>query len=258
MKYYVFLITAVFPALFFLFTPNTAKAQCQINDKLCVMDQIKKTAFTIDNKDKRNKTLANLTKSYTQIGFESKGLALIDDISSYDMKATAIRNIGMTAAFSKWRTAEGYRDRQRYKNLFARLKSEAEQIKHPPSYAIAYTYIAMAQAYAHDYAAADTTAVNMKNDALRHKAYAEIAEIQAKRDQFDKTMVTISKIDSDSYQDKIYGRVARIFSERNMIENAYKTAEKIGNPFARTQVLQAILSSNEDEMDINEDELLSE
>ncbi len=244
MKYSVFLATIIF----LMFLPNAANASCRATDKLCVMNQIKETAFAIENKDRRNKTLANLTKSYTQLGHESKALALINDISSPDMKASAIRNVGMTAAFSKWRTADGYRDRARYKRLFENLKSKTEEIKHPPSYAISYTYIAMAQAYAHDYDSADTTAREMKNEALRHKAYAEIADIQAKRGQYDKTMETISKIGSKSYKDKIYGRVARIFSERGMIENAYQTADKIGNAFAKAQILQTILSAEQEEL----------
>ncbi len=146
-----------------------------------------------------------------------------------------IRGIGMAAADNRWK------DKDRYKRLFENLAKEAEKIDHPPSYAIAYTYIAMSQAFARDDEGAMTTAKGMKNDALRHKAFGETAEIQAERGDYDAAMKSIEAIDSDAFRNKAYGSVARIFIKRGKLEQAYATAQKIENAYARTEILQSII-----------------
>ena len=51
-----------------------------------------------------------------------------------------IRGIGFAAADGKWQT-------EKYPPLFEKLTAKAGTIEHLPSQAIAYTYIAMAQAF---------------------------------------------------------------------------------------------------------------
>ena len=221
---------------FLLFSPTISYAKCNTEDKLCIMAEIKKTADTIENKSWRDTAYRELAKSYTYEGHEDKAIALIDEIQTPDTKAMTIRGIGMAAADNKWT------DRERYNTLFKNLATEAEKIDHPPSYAIAYTYIAMAQAFAKDDAGAMATAKGMKNDALRHKAFGETAEIQAERGDFNAAMESIAAIDSLAFKNKAYATVATIFTKRGEIQHAYDAAQKIDNSYKRAQVLQTIIN----------------
>jgi len=238
-----------FGLLLMIILPVSAFAACENGDRLCVMEEIRKTADKIDNKAWRDKALRELAKSYTAAGYESKAIALIDAIAGADTKAMTIRGIGMAAADSKWK------DKTRYTKLFDKLKAEADKIEHPPSYAIAYTYIVMAQAFAKDYEGAAATAQSMKNDALRHKAYAETAEIQAERGHFDEAMTSIRTIESNSFRNKAYGTVARIFTKRGQLDYAYQSAQKIENPYARAQILQNIIDYRNEEEEEEEEEV---
>ena len=147
-----------------------------------------------------------------------------------------IRGIGFAAADNKWT------DSVRYKTLFTNLTAEAEKIEHKPSYAIAYTYIAMAQAFAGDDEGAMATATSMTDQALRNKAFAESAEIQAERGNSDAAHLSISKIDSLSFRNKAYNIVANIFTKSGDLKNAYKAAHKIENAYTKSQALQKIVN----------------
>lgn len=215
---------------------SIVNAKCDVANKLCIMEEIKKTADKIDNPSWRDKTLRELAKSYTHEGKEDKAIALIAEIEKPDTKAMTIRGIGMAAADNRWK------DKERYKKLFDKLAIEAEKIEHKPSYAIAYTYIAMSQAFARDDEGAMATAQSMKNDALRHKALAETAEIQAERGDYDAAMKSIAAIESTSFRNKAYGTVTRIFTKKGKLEEAYNAAQKIDNAYVRTQVLQSIIN----------------
>lgn len=232
MKIIVFL--SIFTGLL-TFQSLKAHAKCEVTDKLCVMEEIRKDANDIENRNWRDKTLRELAKAYTHEGLEDTAIKIINDIETPDTKAMTIRGIGMAAADNKWK------DKARYKKLFENLAKEAEKIDHPPSYAIAFTYIAMAQAFAKDNEGAMATAKAMKNDALRHKAFGETAEIQAERGDFDGAMASIAAIDSDAYQNKAYGNVARIFVKRGKLKEAYASAQKINNTYSRTEILQSII-----------------
>lgn len=236
MKLSIFGIMTVM--LVVLSTPTMA---CDVDDKLCVMEEIRKTADEISDKSWRDKVLRELAKSYTTEGHESKAIALIKDIEKPDTKAMTIRGIGMAAADAKWR-ANNKRDRARYKKLFDKLAVEANKIDHPASSGIAFTYIAMSQAFARDDAGAMATARAMENPALRHKAFAETAEIQAGRRDFGAAMASIAEIESMSFRNKAYGTVARIFTKRGELKSAYDSANKINNPYMRAQVLQSIIN----------------
>lgn len=221
---------------FLLFSPTASYAKCSLEDKLCIMAEIKKTADGIENKSWRDKAYRELAKSYTYEGHEDKAIALISTIETPDTKAMTIRGIGMAAADSKWNNKE------RYDTLFKNLTTEAEKIEHKPSYAIAYTYIAMAQAFAKDDAGAMATAKGMENDALRHKAFGETAEIQAERGDFNAAMESIKAIDSIAFKNKAYATVATIFTKRGDLQHAYDAAQEIDNSYKRAQVLQTIIN----------------
>ena len=219
--------------LFFAFPTY---AQCNTQDKLCLMDEILETSAVISNPAWRDKTLRELAKSYTYEGQENKAITLIEKIEKPDTKALTIRGIGFAAADAKWPNA------QRYQSLFKTLTIEANKITHPPSQAIAFTYIAMAQAFAGDDAGAMTTAKAMQNEALRNKAYGESAEIQAERGDLNAALQSIAEINSLSFRNKAYGNIAGIFTKQGEIAPAYAAAQKIDNAYARTQALQKIVN----------------
>lgn len=225
-----------------LLIPSISYAKCKAEDKLCMMGEIKKITDGIEKKSWRDQTLRELAKSYAYEGQESKAIALIDEIQTPDTKAMTIRGIGMAAADSKWKNKEGFRDKERYNKLFENLAKEAEKIEHLPSHAIAYTYIAMSQAFAKDDDGAMKTAKGMTNDALRHKAFAETAEIQAERGKFDLAMASIKEIESDSFRNKAYGTVAKIFVKRGELQSAYDTVQKMDNPYTKAMMLQIIVN----------------
>jgi len=233
MKIIVFL--NIFTSIF-IFGSFSAHAKCDVADKLCVMAQIKEDAASIENKNWRDKVLRELAKAYTHEGYEDKAIKLIGEIETPDTKAMTIRGIGMAAADNRWK------DIDRYKKLFDKLADEAEKIDHLPSNAIAYTYIAMAQAFARDNEGAMATAKAMKNDALRHKAFAETAEIQAERNDFQAAMISINMIESEAFKNKAYGTVARIFIRRGKLDQAYDAGQRITNAYSRSQVLQSIIN----------------
>lgn len=229
--------------------PALAGETCNGSDKVCVMGQMEGIIANIENKSWRDQSYRELAKSYTYAGMPDKAIPLIDKIESPDTKAMTIRGIGFAAADSKW-------DKARYDELFKKLAVEAKKITHPPSQGIAWTYIAMAQAFAGDNAGATATARSMENDALRHKAFGESAEIQAERGDFDTAMASIAEIDSLSYRNKAYRTVSKILTEHNLLDEAYQAAMKIeGNPEAQVQSMQVILNHGnpeEDEMRLKE------
>jgi hypothetical protein len=238
------LITSLFLINFAWSVPDAhAQAPCSVTDKLCLMQEVEDTAKKIENKGWRDKTYRELAKSYAYAGHKDKAIALITKIETPDTKAMTIRGIGFAAADSKW-------SKEQYNALFAQLTLEADKIEHLPSQAIAYTYVAMAQAFAHDDAGAMATAKAMENDALRHKAFAETAEIQAERGDSTAAFASIQAIDSAAFKNKAYATIAKIFTKQGQLESAYKAAQNIDNTYNRTQILQNILNkgNREEEM----------
>lgn len=219
---------------------NAANAKCSVDNKLCIMEELEATAKDIENKSWRDKTYRELAKSYTYSGYADKAISLIDKIETPDTKAMTIRGIGFAAADSKWEI-------EKYAPLFEQLTAKADQIEHLPSQAIAYTYVAMAQAFAKDDAGAMATAKAMTNDALRHKAFAETAEIQAERGDAAAAFESIKQIDSEAFKNKAYSTVAKIFTKQNQLNQAYNAAQNITNTYNRTQILQYILNKGNPE-----------
>ncbi len=218
-------------------------AACPATDKPCVMKELETIAAGIDNKSWRDQTYRELAKSYAHENNEDAAIALIAKIETPDTKAMTIRGIGFAAAENKW-------DKARYDTLWEKLSAEARKITHAPSQGIAWTYIAMAQAFAKDDAAATQTALAMENEALRHKALGENAEIQAERGDYTAAMASIGHIGSASFRNKAYRIVAKIFTDDNRLQEAYDTASKIDNPYTRAQALQAVLNHGNPEEEV--------
>ena len=132
-------------------------------------------------------------------------------------------------------------DTQTYNQAFKQLRDMAEKIEHPASYAIALTYISMAQAFAGDNQGSWKTASDMENDALRHKAYGETAEIQAEKGDFKAAMTSITFIESTAFRNKAYGHVSKILADHGKLQEAYNAAESITNAYKKAVAFQYIL-----------------
>ncbi|MEZ5813307.1 MAG: hypothetical protein R3E13_01035 [Alphaproteobacteria bacterium] len=209
-------------------------AACGAADRGCILKEIEAQSAVIENTSWRDQTYRELAKTKAFDGDMDGALALVDKIETPDTRAMTIRGIGMAAADLNLSKAQ-------YDALFARLREKAEKIDHPPSYAIALTYIAMAQAFAGDNEGAWKTASEMENDALRHKAYGETAEIQAEAGNVDAAMKSIAFIDSLAFRNKAYATVSKILAERGFFEGALAAGMKIENPYKKANALQYIL-----------------
>lgn len=209
---------------------------CSVADRLCVIGQLKNEAAKIKNTAWRDQTYREIAKTYMFEGKFSEALALVEMINTPDTKAMTIRGIGMTLA------AQDY-DKKTRDDMFQFLRKEAETINHGASYAIALTYIAMAQAFSGDNEGAWTTAEDMTNAALRHKAYGETAEIQAEKGDFSAARHSIEKIDSLAFRNKAYSIVSGILADKALHQEAYEAAMSIENAYKRAQALQYVLDA---------------
>lgn len=236
-------IRFIFFAALILLTPmqnaiaaeNTEKTpMCGVDNRACVLKLLRSTAFEIKENRWRDQTLRELAKTYAADGEIDTAISIIPDIDSNDTKAMTIRGIGMEAADLN------YTDIQEAE-VFQKLRVAANKIEDPPSYAIALTYIAMAQAFAGNNDGAWATAADMENDALRHKAYAETAEIQAENGDFDAAMKSIGFIESEAFRNKAYAIIAKIFADRGLMQQAYDAAMANTNAYKKAQNLQYIL-----------------
>lgn len=228
---------ALFLLSFFLIAPaqaNETAATCPSAERECILKLLETNAGKIDQERWRDQTYRELAKTLAFDKRVDDALALIDKIDNNDTKAMTIRGIGMAIADNKLPPEE-------YNEAFAKLRTAAEKIKHPPSYAIALTYIAMGQAFAGDNEGAWKTASDMENDALRHKAYGETAEIQAERGDYKAAAHSIEQIETESYRNKAYSLVSKILADQNLFDDALLGAQKITNEYKRAQALQYIL-----------------
>ncbi len=222
-------------ALIILPTYSFAQEICTIDERRCILRSLEDEAAKIEKTPWRDQTYRELAKIYAFDGDMSAAIALIERIESSDTKAMTIRGIGMNAAKINLAQEELF-------ELFTALRAEAEKIEHPPSYAIALTYIAMGQAFAGDNEGAWTTAASMKNEALRHKAYGETAEIQAERLDFEAAMKSISMIGSTGFRNKAYGHVSKILADRKALPQSLKAAQAIENSYQKAKALQYMLN----------------
>ena len=209
-------------------------AECALSDRPCIIESLRVSAEKIETPAWRDQTYRELAKTIAFDGDVDGAIALIDKIETPDTKAMTIRGIGMAAADNKLTP-------EQYTGIFQKLRPAAEKIAHPPSYAIALTYIAMAQAFAGDNEGAWKTAESMENEALRHKAYGETAEIQAERGDFNSCMKSISLIGAASFRNKSYETVSKIFADNEKLNEALKSAQFIENPYKKSSALQYVL-----------------
>lgn len=208
---------------------------CKADDKACLLSQLETVTGQIAEKNWQDQMYRELAKLLTLDKQADKAVALIARIDNPDTKAMTIRAIGMAAADTGMKPEE-------YTPLFSALRAEAEKITHPPSYAIALTYIAMGQAFAGDNAGAMQTARDMENDALRNKAFGESAEIQAERGDIVAAMASIAAIDSPAFRNKAHGIISKIFADRKKYDEALKTAMAIDNHYLQAQAILYILA----------------
>lgn len=231
-----FLLIFLAQSLIFSTSAWAEQQNCTIEQRLCVIKSMEAEAALIDNTAWRDQTYREIAKTLAFEGKTDDAIALIDKIETPDTKAMTIRGIGMAAADRQY-------TQDQYNVIFKKLRAKAELIKHPPSYAIALTYIAMAQAFAKDDEGAWKTASEMEKDSLRHKAYGETAEIQAERGDFEAAHKSIEFIDSLAYRNKAYTTVAKILADKGHLDLAYKMAQDITNPYKKTEALQYILDA---------------
>lgn len=210
------------------------------NDRACVADQIIADALATPEESWRDQILRDVSASLTHDNRIDDAVALVGKVTNPDTKAMTIRTIGMTAALY------GNRSPEDLKGIFGKLAKAAATIAQPDANAIAYTYIAMAQAFAGLDDDAWATAAAMGNAALKHKAYGETAEIQAERGDLAAAMKSIGFIDTTSFRNKAYSNVAGILVKKGLYDEAYKAANGIDNPTKRAQAMQALLKAQEE------------
>ncbi len=224
---------------FWVFGPSPARAagDCTLaKDRPCVIESLRTSVQQIETQSWRDQSYRELAKTLAFDGDTDGAIALIEKIESPDIKAMTIRGIGMAVADNK-PVPEHSAD------IFQKLHIAAAKITHPPSHAIALTYIAMAQAFAGDNEGAWKTASGMENEALRHKAYGETAEIQAEKGDFPAAMKSIGFITSPAFQSKAYKAVAKILADDKKLDDALKAAQAITDPYKRAESLQYILDA---------------
>jgi hypothetical protein len=194
------------------------------------------SASKIERKEWRDQTYRELAKTLAFDGDVDAAIEIIDHIDSPDTKAMTIRGIGMAVADAK--QPKEFND-----VVFEKLKESAAKITDPPSNAIAYTYIAMSQAFAGDDEGAWITASEMKNEALRHKAYAETAEIQAESGNFGAAMRSVDFITSLAFKNKAYNSISKILADGQLISEATTAAQAITDPYMQSEALQYVLDT---------------
>jgi len=227
--------TVILWALIILFaTPMKAYAKIQSATHMMSLTQIE--IEKIENDRWRNHAYRDLAVSLAFIDDLDAAMALIPLINNTDTQAMTIRAIGMSKAIHQDLPPSDY------KALFTQLDKAAQQIDDEGARDIAYTYIAMAQAFAGLDADATATTAQMKNPALKHKAYGETAEIQAERGDFNAAMRSIQAIESTAFKNKALGIVSGIFLKKGEINHALTTAQMITNPTKKAESFQKIIN----------------
>lgn len=218
---------------------SAEQSTCDISNRICIQDNLLTQARSIEEASWRDQTLRELAKSLAADGQIDKAAALIHEVGNSDTRAMTIRGISMEIAKLGL-------DQARMDAEYAKLRAEAEKIDHPPSYAIALTYIAMGQAFAGDDEGAWKTAADMENAALRNKAYGETAEIQAEAGKFEAAVKTIGFMDDEAFKNKTYNIVSKILADKGLFEDSYKAALAVTNAYKKTQSIQYMLDRQKD------------
>jgi hypothetical protein len=214
-----------------------ADITCQATNVTCIQSSIATETQNITEPRWKNQSYRDLAVSIAFAGDIDHAINYIKKIDNSDTQAMTIRAIGMTLAIHKELSIE------EYQVIFKKLNDFTPTIIDEGARDIAYTYIAMAQAFAGLDDDAHTTTLVMKKSALKHKAYGETAEIQAERGDFTRAVASINAIDSISFRNKALGIVSAIFLKSNDIDHAYKTAVQITNPTKKANALQKIVNA---------------
>ncbi len=210
-------------------------AACNGTDTPCLMKVLEDTTDTISEERWRDQTYRELAKLLAREKQIDHAIVVLNKIKNPDTVALTIRGIGMNAVDAALTPAE-------YNDTFTKLRAEAEKIQHPPSYAIALTYIAMAQAFAADDAGAMKTALSMENAELRNKALGESAEIQAERGDLTAATQSIAAIDDPAFRNKAFGLISKIFANQEKYGESYEAAQKINNNYQSAQAVLYLLA----------------
>jgi predicted negative regulator of RcsB-dependent stress response len=225
-----------FFAIFLYIQPlKAAEMSCAAIDRSCLLEELEGLTSAIEEDKWRDQTYRELAKLLAQEKQTDQAISVIEKIENPDTKAMTIRGIGMAASNHDYTQNE-------LATLFEALRLEADKIEHPPSYAIALTYIAMAQAFAGDDNGAMKTANDMKNNALRNKAFGEAAEIQAENGRFEEAMKSIKAIEDPAFKNKAYRTISKIFTDNQNYDAALKAAMTIDNTYQKAQSVLYILA----------------
>lgn len=230
--FYFVLISIFFTSTFL----NANEMTCEVTNTNCIQSMINTETQNISEPRWKNQAYRNLAVSTAFSGNLDTAISYILKIDNSDTQAMTIRAIGMALAIHK-----DLEDVE-YKNIFKKLENASLEIKDEGARDIAYTYIAMAQAFAGLDTDATATTDNMKNPALKHKAFGETAEIQAERGDYDASIKSINAIKSMSFKNKALGIVSSIFLKSGDITHAYKCAVAITNPMKKVKSLQNIVN----------------
>ena len=233
----------LFILIFFIpIAAATAKDCHHASDTACLIDQIERHSAAIPEQKWRDNAYKELATAAAIAGDIDRAEEIFGKIDNGDTRAMTIRAIGMAVAAQRDRY-----NRASYTVLFTRLGEWAAGITHEGARGIAYTYIAMSQAFAGMDEAATITAQAMENAALRNKAFGETAEIQAERGDIRAALNSISHIDTLSFRNKAYGIIADILTKSGQYDKALQAAQSIDNPTRRVKALQHILSAKQAE-----------
>ncbi len=211
-----------------------------VTDRACIEEKIINDALAATETNWKDQILRDVAASLTYDGRIDDAIALVAKVTNPDTQAMTIRTIGMASSLY------GKNSKEQLKAVFEKLTKAAGIITQPDAHAIAFTYIAMSQAFAGMDDDAWATAAAMTNAALRHKAYGETAEIQVERGDLSAAMKSIRFIDTVSYRNKANQSVATILIKKNKFDDALQFAQAIDNPVKRAQTLQNILKEQEE------------
>lgn len=221
---------------------GASAADCaSAQDRACVIGRIIADAGSTKEDAWRDQLFRDAAASLTYDGKVDQAIALVGRVKNPDTKAMTIRAIGMASALYGKQSVDALRA------TFDKLSKAAATITQPDANAIAYTYIAMSQAFAGLDQDAWATSAAMTNAALRFKAYGETAEIQAERGDINAALKSIALIESVAFRNKAYDKVAGILIKKKAYDSALKSAQRIDNPTKRAQVLQTLLKAQEED-----------
>lgn len=238
MKSRAIISTVIFLALLPLsgaLAQNEKTSPCTGDDMACLFKQLESTTDTIEDQRWRDQTNREIAKLYASNKQEDRAIEVLHKIKNPDTIALTIRGIGMNAADAELMPAQ-------YKELFTTLRAEAEKIEHPPSYSIALTYIAMAQAFAGDDDGAIKTAQDMDNSEMRNKSLKESSEVQAERKDLPAAFRSIEAIDDPAYRDRAFAEVSNILADQQEYDLAYQAIERVKNNYKKSQAILYLLA----------------